>query len=253
MIATLIHNSRSYQIDLSKPLDLSIALKGDDSGINAWYLPPAKILPHEDGDFVGSVKMGAAVNFNTIWFNPHAHITHTECVGHITEHVYSINGQLQRFFFLAEVITVAPEKLGNDFVISGKQLAHVLKDKKREAVILRTLPNTREKRNRKYSHTNPPYLSEEAAVLLRKMGVQHLLVDLPSVDKENDQGKLLAHKAFWDIHGEIRMQATITELIYVPNPIRDGTYFLNLQLAPMENDASPSRPIIYKIVQEEEN
>jgi hypothetical protein len=36
-------------------------------------------------------------------------------------------------------------------------------------------------------------------------------------------------------------------LIYVPNEVPDGTYILNLQIAPFENDASPSKPILYKV------
>ena len=77
--------------------------------------------------------------------------------------------------------------------------------------------------------------------------MQHLLIDLPSVDKEKDHGKLLSHNAFWNTDSEIRFDATITELIFVPNTVEDGTYFLNLQMASIENDASPSRPVIYKL------
>jgi hypothetical protein len=29
--------------------------------------------------------------------------------------------------------------------------------------------------------------------------------------------------------------------------VDDGTYLLNLQIAPFENDASPSKPVIYKV------
>jgi arylformamidase len=74
-----------------------------------------------------------------------------------------------------------------------------------------------------------------------------LLIDLPSVDKEKDDGQLLAHKAFWDVNGNIRTEATITEFIYVPNKVLDGSYILNLQIAPFENDATPSKPVLYKI------
>ena len=70
---------------------------------------------------------------------------------------------------------------------------------------------------------------------------------MPSVDKEKDNGQLLAHKAFWDVNGNIRKEATITEFIYVPNKVEDGSYILNLQIAPFENDATPSKPILYKI------
>ncbi|AZJ33595.1 MULTISPECIES: cyclase family protein [Tenacibaculum] len=248
MIATIEYNSRKYKIDLSKPLDISIAIDTSKENINAWYLDDPKIFPVSDGNWIGSVQQGADVNFNNIQFNPHSHITHTECVGHITEEVYSVNKELSKFFFLAEVVTIAPEQLKNkDFVISKKQLQNVLGNKKRDAIVIRTLPNLSDKKSMRYSNTNPTYLLEEGAIYLKEKGIEHLLIDLPSVDKEKDEGKLLAHNAFWDTQGEIRMQATITEFIYVPNRIEDGTYFLNLMIAPFENDATPSKPILYKL------
>jgi len=247
LIASIKHGSRTLKIDLSKPLDISIPLRGDAKGVTAWYVNHPLVRPHQDGDFIGSVKKGAPVNFNDIRFNPHAHVTHTECVGHITEEVHSVNQYLKTYFFLAELITVAPEKMGDDFVISKKQLQYALGNKKRDAVILRTLPNTHEKVNRQYSNSNPPYLLEEAAIYLRDKGIAHVLVDVPSVDKENDEGQLLAHKAFWNVGAKIRWNATITEFVFVDNTIEDGLYLLNLQVAPFENDASPSRPVLYEI------
>ncbi|WP_417786064.1 cyclase family protein [Tenacibaculum sp.] len=249
MIATIEYNSRKYKIDLSKPLDISIAIDTSKENVNAWYLDDPKIFPVSDGNWIGSVQEGADVNFNNIQFNPHSHITHTECVGHITEEVYSVNKELSKFFFLAEVVTIAPEQLKNkDFVISKKQLQNVLGNKKRDAIVIRTLPNLSDKKSMRYSNTNPTYLLEEAAVYLKEKGIEHLLIDLPSVDKEKDEGKLLAHNAFWNTQGEIRMQATITEFIYVSNKIKDGTYFLNLMVAPFENDATPSKPTLYEII-----
>ncbi len=243
----MIAKIKNDTIDLSKPLDLSISIRGDASNVNAWYIGHPAIKPHTEGDFVGKVTEGASTNFNDIWFNPHAHGTHTECVGHITKEHYSINKQLKNFFFLAEVITIAPEKYQDDFVISRKQLQYALGNKKREAIVIRTLPNLNEKRSRQYSNTNPAYLLEEAAQLLVTKGVEHLLIDLPSVDREKDRGALLAHRAFWNIEGTVRKHATITEFIFVANNIADGKYYLNLQVAPFENDASPSRPVLYKI------
>ena len=247
MLATIQYNSKKFSIDLSKPIDISIPLKTSKHNVNAWYLDEPKIEPVNKDGWTGSVAQEADVNFNNIYFNPHAHGNHTECVGHITEKVYSINKHLKQFFFLAEVITVAPEKLEGDFVISKKQLQFAFGNKKREAIIIRTIPNTTEKLSKQYSNTNPPYLLEDAANYLREKGIKHLLIDLPSVDKEKDDGKLLAHNAFWNTSGKIRLDATITEFIFVPNAVIDGTYFLNLQIAPFENDASPSKPILYKI------
>jgi kynurenine formamidase len=249
VIATIEYNSKKLKIDLSQPLDISIPLKGDVSNVNAWHIGPPKIEPEVfEGDII-SVEHGASVNFNTITFNPHSHGTHTETVGHITKEEYSINTYLKQFFFLAEVVTVAPEKMGDDYVISRKQLQFALGNKKRDAIVIRTLPNTSEKKSQQYSNTNPTYMLEDAADYLKWKNIKHLLIDLPSVDKEQDEGELLAHNAFWNTSGKLRLDATITEFIYVSNKIGDGCYILNLQIAPFENDATPSKPILYKIME----
>ena len=248
MIATIEYKSRKLKIDLSQPLDISTPISDGKENVNAWYLGPPKIQPERFDNDIISVAEGACVNFNTITFNPHSHGTHTETVGHISETVYSINKHLKQFFFLAELITVAPEKLNDDYVISKQQLRFLLGNKKREALVIRTLPNTNSKKTRQYSNTNPTYLLEDATIYLREKGIKHLLVDLPSVDKEKDNCELLSHNAFWNTKGELRLDATITEFIYVSNTIEDGTYLLNLQIAPFENDASPSKPVLYKVI-----
>ncbi|MCG8881894.1 cyclase family protein [Tenacibaculum finnmarkense] len=248
MIAEIQHNSAKYQIDLANPLDISIAIDTSKESVNAWYINDPIITPVVAENWVGSVAKGAVVNFNNISFNPHSHITHTECVGHITKKVHSVNKHLNNFFFLAEVITINPKKLKNgDFAITKKQLKTALKAKNNEAVVIRTLPNVADKKHRRYSNTNPPYLLEEGATYLKEIGIKHLLIDLPSVDKEKDDGKLVSHNAFWNTASEIRFDATITEFIYVEDSIKDGAYFLNLMIAPFENDATPSKPILYKI------
>ena len=249
MITTIQHRSKKHTIDLSQPLDISIPLKASKNNVNAWYIDEPKIEPVVLNDWTASVKEGASINFNTIQFNPHAHGTHTECAGHITEKVHSINTCLKQFFFLGEVITVAPESQGDDMVISKKQLQFALGNKKRDALVVRTIPNMKEKMARQYSNTNWPYFTEEAIDFLVKKGIKHLLIDLPSVDKEKDDGVLAGHKAFWNTQGDIRFDATITEFIYVSNKIEDGCYMLNLQIAPFENDATPSKPILYKIIE----
>ncbi len=249
MKAIIEHHSKLIKIDLSKPLDISIPLRASKDNVNAWYIAEPKIEPVVDGDWIASVNQGAAVNFNNLYFNPHAHGTHTECIGHITKEFHSINENLKQFFFTAEVISVAPEKYMKDTAISKQQLEILLKDKTPEALVIRTMPNMKEKKNRHYSETNWTYLLEETMVFIRENGIKHLLIDLPSVDREHDGGKLLSHKAFWDFDGERRMDCTITELIYVPNKVKDGSYILNLQIAPFENDATPSKPVLYEILE----
>jgi kynurenine formamidase len=247
MKITLEHDGREYLVDLSKPLDISISLRASEKNPLAWYVGPPTIEPVRLGPWIGSVEQGGSVNFNQIGFAPHAHGTHTECVGHITKEFESVDRRLDRYFFVAEVLTVAPETFGDDLVISPKQLKSRLKNKHIQALVLRTLPNTSGKKKRHYDHTNWPYLLPETAAYIRELGIEHLLVDLPSVDKEEDGGALQAHREFWNYPAATRYNATITELIYVRNAIQDGTYLLNMQVAPFDNNASPSRPLLFAL------
>ena len=209
-----------------------------------------KLEPVVMGDWTGDVNQGGSVNFRTVTFNPHGNGTHTECAGHISKEFYTINRCLQKFFFIAELITVLPQQLENgDFVIAEKQLRGLLDLSSRpEAVVIRTLGNGSGKLSMNYSNTNPPYILKEAIEFLNASGIEHLLIDMPSIDKEVDGGKLEAHHTFWDYPHDVKLNKTITEFIYVPNEISDGTYLLNLQIAAFENDASPSKPVLYKVV-----
>ena len=91
----------NIQIDLSKPHDISIPLTNNDQNPIAWYQNRPEIEPVTMGDWIGKVSEGkSSTNFNNIFFNPHAHGTHTECLGHITRDFYSINQCLKQFFFL---------------------------------------------------------------------------------------------------------------------------------------------------------
>lgn len=247
----LINNT--HKIDLSKTIDISLPLSNTDKNPIAWYIEKPQIEPVVFGDWIGKVSEGSSTNFNNIFFNPHGHGTHTECLGHITKEFYSINQCLKQFFFTAELISVEPENTNEDWIITKLQIENALNSKTPEAIVIRTLPNLEVKKSKKYSNTNPPYLAEEAATFIREIGIQHLLIDLPSVDREEDEGKLLAHKAFWNVknvtnlNDDARMKCTITEMIFVDDKVKDGSYILNLQIASFENDASPSKPVLYKI------
>lgn len=238
---------KNYTADLNHPIDISIPLRSGGQNVIAWYLEPAKIEPVVMGNWIGDTNQGSPVNFRNIYFNPHGHGTHTECVGHISKENYSINKELKTFFSVAKLITVTPETKGSDSVITLSQLQIALGENIPEAVIIRTLPNEDEKLNKHYSNTNPPYIEEEVSLFLRENNVLHLLIDLPSVDPEQDNGKLAAHKAFWNYPAQTRLNATITEFVYASNAVSDGLYLLNLMIAPFENDASPSKPVLYKL------
>jgi kynurenine formamidase len=118
-----------------------------------------------------------------------------------------------------------------------------------EALVIRTIPNSEEKCHKNYSSTNPTYFEASVANRLIEAGVEHLLVDLPSVDRESDGGVLAFHHEFWEVPKNPNFKRTITELIFVDNTIQDGMYVLNLQVSPFQNDAAPSRPLLFEISQ----
>ena len=248
MIATIHKGNNLFTVDFSKPIDISIPVRNSEDATRAWYVNPAVIEPVRMGDWIGSVEAGNSVNFRNVFFNPHAHGTHTECVGHISKENVSINQHLKQFMFLAVVISVEPQNVNGDAVITNEQIQQLLKNyQKLDALVIRTIPNLETKLHQNYSDTNPAFIDVDCISILNDLGVKHLLIDTPSVDKEKDNGELLFHKAFWEYPNNIQYDKTITELVYVDAQVEDGIYLLNLQLGSIENDAAPSKPILYAI------
>ena len=256
MLANIKHQGKTFTVNLHQPIDISLPLRSGKDNVNAWYVDEVKIDPVISEYFIGDVNMGGAVNFRNITFNPHGNGTHTECVGHISKEKYYINNELKNFFFIARLVSISPEiKSDGDKVITLNQIKEYSllcsqTGLSAEAFIIRTLPNNEEKKIRQYSNTNPPYVEKEAMPYLTKNGIHHLLIDLPSIDREFDEGKLSAHHSFWQYPENSQIHRTITELIFIPDYVEDGFYFMNLQIASFENDATPSKPVLFRLESE---
>jgi len=244
MKVTIQHGNRTLTADLTAGIDLSIPFEHNGK-LNAYHAAPVHIEPFKMGDWVGEVAQGGSVNYRNISFNPHGNGTHTECVGHIDNTIHSVNEHFTQFHCVAQLVTIQPTELDNGDLVVTTDLLPELEGV--DAVIIRTLPNSESKRQRNYSGANPPYLHEGAVLKLVNAGCKHLILDLPSVDREEDEGKLLGHKTFWQYPEATRMDCTITELAFIPTSVEDGLYLLNLQVAPFVNDAAPSRPVVYRL------
>ncbi|MFM6934034.1 MAG: cyclase family protein [Flavobacteriales bacterium] len=235
-------------IETSEPIDISMSLQASIENVRAWYVDPPRMEVVRANGFVGSIQEGGSVNFRDVFFNPHGHGTHTECCGHITQEVYAVNEVLKEYFYRATLLTIQPIVLENgDMVVKAEQLKEYLNKDYSEAIIIRTLPNKSAKKSKNYSGTNPCYFDVKIVELLNEYGVKHFLVDQPSVDREEDGGALAFHHAFWNVPEKPNFERTITELIYVPTEVEDGNYILEIQMAAFQNDASPSRPVLYKL------
>lgn len=265
--------------------DLSIPLRFGGPQPNAYGVEPADSNPVKAGSLVGDTRRGGSCNFEQYTFIPHCSGTHTECVGHITHARISVRECLRDVLMTAALVTVEPMpaseidetyavELGiEDRLITKRAIESALESIPRcrfnsalppadaggsdllngvSALIVRTLPNDDSKLTRVYFEGNmPPFFTTEAMQFIVASGFRHLLVDIPSIDRIYDEGKLINHRIFWniaegnfDVNSETRIHSTITELIYVPNKVADGEYLLNLQIAPFDSDAAPSRPVI---------
>jgi len=228
--------------------DISIPLKFDGPQPNAFGVKAAIARS------LGDTRHGSSVNFDEVTFVPHCNGTHTECVGHITDERMSVRDCLVDVIMPALLVSVEPKKQGEDLVISTSSLQKVQRvtANSSDALIVRTLPNADSKLTGVYDGENiPPYFTRDAMQFIVGCGFKHLLVDLPSIDRLFDEGKLANHRIFWNVepgsfetNPNTRTNSTITELIYVPNEVVDGEYLLNIQIAPFEADAATSRPVL---------
>lgn len=249
MIAELEINGRKFRTDFSRGINIALPVKFLQNGVNAYGLTEPVFKPFRAGEWVGSVAQGGSVNCEDILFNPHGNGTHTECYGHISASRVHVTDHLKRYHFLANLISVKPEVQGADLVITRDILAAHKLDKDAEALIIRTLPNLSTKTTSKYRGTNPPYFSNDGMQWIVNQRVKHLVVDLPSVDREADEGRLATHHIFWNYPDKPRDGATITELVYIPDMVPVGLYLLNLQIGSIESDATPSTPVIYPVTE----
>ena len=246
--------NKKYNIDFSKGIDIAIPLNFNGDQPNTYGVEKATSKPYQDGQFIGDTREGGPCNFETYSFTPHCNGTHTECIGHITDERISILSSLKEEMIPSTLISVTPKKTSEDLVITREELEQKLQNINSDflrGIIIRTLPNSDTKKSRNYMKETPAFFSINAMEYIVSLGVRHLLVDTPSVDRLFDEGHLSAHNIFWETNGKkfnpAAQNKTITEMIFVADSLDDGRYLLNLQIPAFVSDAAPSRPILYKI------
>jgi arylformamidase len=248
----------------------SLALELDFNGAQPQHFgaPPASSTPFRIGSFEGDVAQGASCNCRSITLIPHCNGTHTEGVGHLTTgfrplHQFVPIEPMPALLLTLELVSAADTsedslplpQAGDRLVTRAALLRHwpATLPVAPRALLLRTARSPAGQAS--CTQANPAYLTRQAAGELVQRGIEHLVVDLPSVDRSSDQGKLTAHRIFFglpasatDARLATRAQCTITELAQFPARIADGPCALQLQLAAFTGDAVPSRPIHLPLV-----
>jgi kynurenine formamidase len=253
--------------DLSHPVDIAIHLEFSNDQPRHFGAPAANTQPFAVPGFPGAVAAGASCNCNIITLIPHCNGTHTECAGHLTterldahrlvppELIPAVLTSIEPIDASATRETTEPTPQPGDKLITRAALEAAWRRRppfQPRALVIRTLPNDSRKAALDYTNLNPPYLSREAAESLVAHGIEHLVVDLPSIDRAHDEGRLTAHRVFFGLpRGSTslalaqRARCTVTELAFIPAEVADGPYLLQIQVPAIAGDAVPSRPLLY--------
>ena len=268
LISNVLVDGVSFKTNLDGGQDLSIPLSFSDRDPSLYGTPHATHRPFTADGLIGDTRLGGSCNVATIELTPHCNGTHTECVGHVTTERRFIHELLPTGLIPCTLISVTPESIllagetsvppveSEDILgLTARCVASVLGESSpswRRAVIIRTLPNLDLKKSAQHTSNGVPFFTVEAIELLKRTGVEHILVDLPSLDRLHDHGKMAAHRTWWNIdsdsfdqNNDIDALRTITELIFVPDSVEDGLGFVSIQIPPFCSDAAPSRPIFF--------
>lgn len=268
--ATTSIAGRSFVADLSTGRSLAIPLRFDGPQPNAFFLERATAEPVRAGSYVGSTRLGGSTNCHTLRLTPHGNGTHTECVGHIVNDAVSIDDTLGGGLFRAAVVTAPAVPLeatddasepcgrGSDLVVCDANLraalASVAGADDTDALVVRVGGVGAELRHATWSGNSPPYFTLAAMRTIAAGPWTHLLTELPSLDRDDDDGALANHRQWWglrprvhELDGAEPSPRTVTEMIVVPDDLPDGLYLLGIEVAPFVLDAAPSRPILYAL------
>jgi len=270
---TLADKNYNVNTDFSHSLAIALDFHQSDNQPNHFGATPATAKPMQVSGFMGDTEQGGSCNVNELSFNPHCNGTHTETIRHICDAenalALSISALELPPLMPCLLISITPIDASdtnddytpnyevNDRVITRAQLEQLLTpyhDQQLQCLAVRTLPNSDDKCQENYNENNQSaFFSRDAVLYLNERGVEHLILDLPSLDRLSDDGLLTCHHVFWQvIEGAHQpspnslINKTITEMAYIDNAITDGFYFLNLQTPAFINDAAPSRPMLYQ-------
>lgn len=261
-MAASVHATRVPPVDFAAATPLALELDFTQPHPRHFGAPAASAEPFRVEGFEGAVARGASCNCQRVTLIPHCNGTHTESASHLTIEQRPLHEVLPLAPLPALLLTVAPVHAtgcdedslpvpqAGDRLITRRALLEAWERHPLvfpRALLLRTRTSWRD--------AAPPFLSRQCMAELVARGVEHLVTDLPSVDRLQDEGRLTAHRIFFGLPpGSTRLgdaaraQATITELATFPEHLRDGPCAVQIQSPAWHGDAVPSRPLHLPLV-----
>lgn len=268
-LARLQFDGVEVELDLARPTSIAIEQHFDARQPRYFDAPQATSMPLVSGDFHGAVSRGGSCNCRQLTLVPHCNGTHTEGVGHLTSDAHDVLQVVPAQPLPALLLSVTPVLAADtdedslptpqdaDLLVTRAAITRAWPRAlawQPRALLIRTLPNSTDKRSRDYSRQPAAYLTRQAVGDLVIRGIEHLVLDLPSLDRGHDAGFLTGHRLFFglpkgskalaDAH---RAHCTVTELAWFDPQLPDGPYALSLQVPAFAGDALPSRPLLYAL------
>jgi kynurenine formamidase len=244
-------------VDFASAVSLALELDFTAAQPRHFGAPPATSERFQVANFEGEVARGASCNCRRITLVPHCNGTHTESASHLTIAQRPLHEFLPAGPVPALLLTVRPTDAmqgdedtmplplpGDRLVTRAGLLAAWAPHSAAapRALLLRTGTD--------WDDSEPPFLTRQLMQELVARGIEHLVIDLPSVDRLADEGRLTAHRIFFglpagstDLAEAARASATITELAHFPERLRDGPCAVQIQIPAWSGDAVPSRPL----------
>ena len=225
---------------LGEPLSISRSIRLTAQS-NAFNLPvfTSSAFSYEDL-FIGDVLKGGSCNVDVLSFCPH-NLTHVETSAHI------LNQEVEKSVLISKI----PKKRFQGLVylidlrISTKGSKLILKEHLKDELSKINYPITALALKTSASDLDQSYnfsgkdflaLSQEAAEEISNFSFQGakittLILDLPSTDSENDGGKLLAHRSFFElpdigINFNDTKKKVIVELAHFGQVVQNYYYFI---------------------------
>jgi arylformamidase len=252
----------AYVADFAAATSLALLLDFDAPHPTHFGAPRARSEAFRVEGFEGDVTRGASCNCRSVTLVPHCNGTHTESASHLTVQQRALQDIVPAGPIPALLLTVSPRDAAGseensvpapqrgDRLITRDALLQAWQPHattRPRALLLRT--------GTSWQDVAPPYLTQQLVQELVARGVEHLLTDLPSVDRLQDEGRLTAHRLFFglppgstDLAAAQRAHCTITELAQFPATLRDGPCAVQIQIPAWTGDATPSRPLHLPLV-----
>lgn len=229
------NNGATRRFSLGEPVRVSreVLFSPQPKTPNAFYLPKASAKTVEfEGQFIGDVKRGGSCNVDILSYVPHG-ITHLETSAHVLSPdsnpptVKDIPpDRLSGVVYLVDLTALPEETKTIPWQAVQKKLAQNKLPVRMLALKTRSslLPQDYD-----FSGKDFLALSEDAAKGIHDYGIQCLLLDLPSIDPEHDEGKLLAHRAWFGlprtgINAEDKEKRALVELAWFGD-LEEGYYY----------------------------